>query len=80
MNVEDIYETSAEVLDFDTEEKILLENKNFLMAWGIARQKATETIHLAKCLMLIKNKYKINDFEFELLMGGFDGENLLGNE
>jgi hypothetical protein len=80
MNVEDIYETSVEVLDFDTEEKILLENKNFLMAWGIARQKATETIHLAKCLMLIKNKYKINDFEFELLMGGFDGENLLGNE
>jgi hypothetical protein len=78
MNIEDIYETSLEVLDFDTEEKILLENKNFLMAWGIVRQKATETIHLAKCLVLIKNKYKINDFEFQLLLENIDADNLFG--
>jgi hypothetical protein len=80
MSLEDIYETSNDVLGFDTDEQVLLDNKEFIMAWGIARQKANETIHLIKCLLLLKKKYNMNDFDFALLMEGFDEETLFGDD
>ena len=39
MNLNDIFESSKDILDFNTDEKILLDNKSFMMAWGIARKK-----------------------------------------
>jgi len=78
MNLNDIFESSKDILYFDTDEKILLDNKSFIMAWGIARRKALENMQMVNALLLLKNKYKINDFEFELFLENVDADNLFG--
>jgi hypothetical protein len=78
MNLNDIFESSKDILDFNTDEKILLDNKSFMMAWGIARKKALENMQMVNALLLLKKKYKINEFEFELLLENVDAENLFG--
>jgi hypothetical protein len=78
MNLNDIFESSKDILYFDTDEKILLDNKSFIMAWGIARTKALENMQMVNALLLLKNKYKINDFEFELFLENVDADNLFG--
>jgi hypothetical protein len=65
-------------MDFDTDEKSLLDNKSFMMAWGIARKKALENMQMVNALLLFKKKYKINEFEFELLLENVDADNLFG--
>ena len=76
MDLDDIFETSQAIIEFDTNDKKLLDNKSFIMAWGIARQKSLENMQLVNVLMLIQKKYKISDFEFELLLENVDVENL----
>jgi hypothetical protein len=49
-----------------------------MMAWGIARKKALENMQMVNALLLLKKKYKINEFEFELLLENVDAENLFG--
>ena len=78
MNLNDIFESSKDILDFNTDEKILLDNKSFMMAWGIARKKALENMQMVNALLLFKKKYKINEFEFELLLENVDADNLFG--
>jgi hypothetical protein len=78
MNLNDIFESSKDILDFNTDERILLDNKSFMMAWGIARKKALENMQMVNALLLLKKKYKINEFEFELLLENVDAENLFG--
>jgi hypothetical protein len=40
MDLVEIFGASKAIMDFDTDEKSLLDNKSFMMAWGIARKKA----------------------------------------
>jgi hypothetical protein len=76
MDLDNIFETSQAIIEFDTQDKDLLNNKSFIMAWGIARQKSLENMQLVNVLMLMQKKYKISDFEFELLLENVDVENL----
>lgn len=78
MDLIEIFGASKAIVDFDTDEKSLLDNKSFVMAWGIARKKALENMQLVNTLLLFKKKYKINEFEFELLLENVDAENLFG--
>lgn len=78
MDLIEIFGASKAILDFDTSEKSLIENKSFIMAWGIARKKALENMQLVNALLLLKKKYNINEFEFELLLENIDGDNLFG--
>lgn len=76
MNLIEIFETSKVIAEFNTEEKSLIDNKAFIMAWTVAREKALENMQLVNALLLIKNKYNINDFEFELFLENIDETNL----
>ena len=76
MDLDDIFESSQAIIEFDTNEKKLLNNKSFIMAWGIARKKSLENMQLVNALMLIQKKYRISDFEFQLLLDNVDDENL----
>lgn len=78
MNLNDIFESSKDIIDFNTDEKILLDNKSFMIAWEIARKKALENMQMVNALLLLKKKYKINEFEFELLLEDVDADNLFG--
>jgi hypothetical protein len=78
MDLVEIFGASKAIMDFDTDEKSLLDNKSFMMAWGIARKKALENMQLVNALLLFKKKYKINEFEFELLLENVDADNLFG--
>jgi hypothetical protein len=80
MNLNEIFETSKAVVDFSTNDKNLLENSSFVMAWGIARKKAMQTIELINTLFLIKKKYNISDFEIQLFLENFDETDLYGNK
>ena len=44
IDLEDIYTTSVEVLSFDSTDQALIENADFVKAFGIARVKAREFI------------------------------------
>jgi hypothetical protein len=77
MDLNDILKTSADVIDFNTSDKKLVENNEFMMAWGIARTKAMQTIFLINAISLIKNKYNISDFELQLFLENFDERNML---
>jgi hypothetical protein len=78
MDLIEIFGSSKAIMDFDTDEKSLLDNKSFMMAWGIARKKALENMQMVNALLLLKKKYKINEFEFELLLENVDADNLFG--
>ena len=79
MDLNDVLKTSADVIDFNTSDKKLVENNEFMMAWGIARKKALENIRLAEALLIIKKKYKITDFDFELYLENIDEEDLFSS-
>lgn len=76
MDLVELFGASKAIVDFDTEDKKLLNNKSFIMAWGIARTKSLENMQLINALLLLKKKYKINDFEFELFLENVDADNL----
>jgi hypothetical protein len=78
MDLLEIFESSKAVTEFDTTEKKLLDNDSFIMAWGIARKKSLENIQLIYALLIIKKKYKISNFEFELMLENIDEDNLFG--
>ena len=68
MDLMEIFESSKAVTEFDTNDEKLLENNSFIMAWGIARKKSLENMQLIYALLIMKKKYKISDFEFELFL------------
>jgi hypothetical protein len=76
MNLMEIFESSKAVTEFDTNDEKLLENNSFIMAWGIARKKSLENMQLIYALLIMKKKYKISDFEFELFLENIDENNL----
>ena len=76
MDLMEIFESSKAVTEFDTNDEKLLENNSFIMAWGIARKKSLENMQLIYALLIMKKKYKISDFEFELFLENIDEINL----
>ena len=76
MDLMEIFESSKAVTEFDTNDEKLLENNSFIMAWGIARKKSLENMQLIYALLIMKKKYKIRDFEFELFLENIDENNL----
>jgi hypothetical protein len=76
MDLMEIFESSKAVTEFDTNDEKLLENNSFIMAWGIARKKSLENMQLIYALLIMKKKYKISDFEFELFLENIDENNL----
>jgi hypothetical protein len=76
MNLMEIFESSKAVTEFDTNDEKLLENNSFIMAWGITRKKSLENMQLIYALLIMKKKYKISDFEFELFLENIDENNL----
>lgn len=78
MDLIEVFATSKAIAEFDTSEKSLLNNKSFIMAWGIARKKALENMQLVNALLIMKKKYEISEFEFELLLENIDQDNLFG--
>ena len=79
IKIEEIINTSIEILSFDTTEQALVDNIEFVKAFGIARVKAKEVLLLSNALLVLRKKYKVSDFDFQLLLEGFDEENLFGN-
>lgn len=77
INLKEIAETSMAIIDFDTDDEDLVTNSAFIKSWGIARSKSDENLKLITAIVLLKNKYKISDFEFELILENFDEENIL---
>lgn len=77
MDLTEIFESSKAIAEFDSDDKKLLSNKSFIMAWGVARAKALENMQLVNALLLLKNKYNINEFQFQLLLENLDEENLI---
>ena len=80
IDLTDIFSSSNDIINFDTNDQDILENKEFVIAWGLARKKSEETLLLIEALFSIKKKYNISDFDFALIMEGVDGENLFGKE
>ena len=78
MDLIEAFGSSKAIVEFDTEDKTLLDNKSFVMAWGMLRKKAAENMQLVNALLLFKKKYRISEFEFELLLENVDAENLFG--
>jgi len=77
LDLNEIAETSLAIMNFDTADENLINNSEFVKAWGILRVKAEENIKLIKTLLLLKRKYKISDFDFNLLLEDFDEENII---
>lgn len=76
----DFYESiknSMEILDFQLTEKALVDNEHFIMAWEIARKEAVDKLEMSKIIFTMKRKYDISDFDFELLIQGFDEDKVL---
>lgn len=71
-----MFSNSNDIIDFDTHDPETLANPEFIMAWSIARKKSEEVVSLIQILLLIKKKYNISDFDFALILEGFDGEKL----
>ena len=78
MDLNEIFASSKAVAEFDSTDEALINNSAFVMAWGIARQKSLQTMQLINALLLIKIKYNISDFDFELFLENFDETNLFG--
>ena len=78
MDLNEIFASSRAVAEFDSTDEALINNSAFVMAWGIARQKSLQTMQLINALLLIKIKYNISDFDFELFLENFDETNLFG--
>jgi hypothetical protein len=78
MDLIEVFGSSKAIMDFDSNEQSLLDNKSFIMAWGMLRKKSLENMQLVNALLIIQKKYNINDFEFELLLENVDADNLFG--
>jgi len=78
MDLIEVFGSSRAIMDFDTNEQTLLDNKSFVMAWGMLRKKSLENMQLVNALLIMQRKYNINDFEFELLLENVDADNLFG--
>jgi hypothetical protein len=78
MDLIEVFGSSKAIMDFDSNEQSLLDNKSFVMAWGMLRKKSLENMQLVNALLIIQRKYNINDFEFELLLENVDADNLFG--
>jgi hypothetical protein len=76
LNIKEILDSSNDILEYDTKDKILLSNQAFIASWSLLRQKAEETKKLIQCLLLLKKKYKITDLDFELILENFDEDDL----
>jgi hypothetical protein len=79
MDLIEVFGSSKAIIDFDSNEQSLLDNKSFVMAWGMLRKKSLENMQLVNALLIIQRKYNINDFEFELLLENIDADNLFGS-
>lgn len=73
-------ENSMSILDFQVTDQALLINDQFIMAWEIARKEAIDKLILAKILYTIRRKYNISDFDFQLLLEGFDEDRMFKND
>ena len=80
MDLNEIFISSKAIAEFDSTDEALINNAAFVMAWGLARQKSLQTMQMINALLLIKIKYKISDFDFELFLENFDETNLFGDE
>jgi len=80
MDLDEIFASSKAVAEFDTNDESLIKNNAFIMAWGIARKKSLQTMQMINALYLIKLKYNISDFDFELFLENFDETNLFGSK
>jgi len=78
MDLIEVFGSSRAIMDFDTNEQTLLDNKSFVMAWGMLRKKSLENMQLVNALLIMQRKYNINEFEFELLLENVDADNLFG--
>ena len=77
MNLDNIFESSKDLINFETEDPELLTNENFLLAWGLLVKKCKENIELIRSLLLLQKKYKITDLDFALILEDFDEEEIL---
>jgi hypothetical protein len=78
MDLNEIFISSKAIAEFDSTDEALINNAAFIMAWSLARQKSLQTMQMINALLLIKIKYNIADFDFELFLENFDETNLLG--
>lgn len=76
IDISEAFESSLAVIKYDTNDIDLIKNSAFLKAWGIARAKSLENIKLISALIILKKKYSISDFDFQLLLENFDEENM----
>ena len=77
MNLDEMFESSKALINFETEVEELLSNGNFLFAWELLMKKSLENISLIKALLILQKKYNINEFEFNLILEDFDEEEIL---
>ena len=70
-------QTSMAVLEYDVTDIALTDNPDFVKSWGIARVKCKEVLTLANALLILKKKYDISDFDFELMLQGFDEKDII---
>ena len=77
MNLDEMFESSKALINFETEDEELLSNRNFLFAWELLMKKSLENISLIKALLILQKKYNINEFEFNLILEDFDEEEIL---
>lgn len=76
-DLQESVESSMAVLNFQVTETALTDNPDFVKAWAIARVKARETMILAQAMLILKRKCNISDLDFELMLEGFDQEDII---
>lgn len=76
----DIANGSLDILNFDVSNQVFQNNKDFMQAWNMLVLKSAQTLILVRSLLLLKKKFNISDFDFELILEDFDENNLLGDK
>lgn len=80
VDLTDIANGSLDILNFDVSDQIFQDNKDFMQAWNMLVLKSAQTLILIRSLLLLKRKFNISDFDFELILEDFDEENLFGDK
>lgn len=80
VDLTDIANGSLDILNFDISNQVFQNNKDFMQAWNMLVLKSAQTLVLVRALLLLKKKYNISDFDFELTLEDFDENNLFGTE